>query len=189
MVAVARHGRRRLGNSHFLIGRCRQPRPRWLLRSPHPGNSRRGYRSHDGDHHHRAAHLLGPNFVWMGVLARDGARRLPVGKHWGQRKGVWLWTPLVGVAISFAAEFCSRCPQIRRGRACGLSLPALPFTIRQLLRWHWLCTISVHSANTFVPPDSFCVGRAARRFSMFPPWPRRATNVRHAQKYVRWIFP
>ena len=29
--------------------------------------------------------------------------RLPVGKHWGRRKGVWLWTPLVGVAISFAA--------------------------------------------------------------------------------------
>jgi len=37
------------------------------------GNSRRGYRSHDGDHHRRAAHLW-PNSVWMGVLACDGAR-------------------------------------------------------------------------------------------------------------------
>ena len=29
--------------------------------------------------------------------------RLPVGKGSGRRKGVWVWTPLVGVAISFAA--------------------------------------------------------------------------------------
>ncbi len=29
--------------------------------------------------------------------------RLPVGKGSGRRKGVWVWTPLVGVAVSFAA--------------------------------------------------------------------------------------
>jgi len=29
--------------------------------------------------------------------------RLPVGKGLGRRKGVWVWTPLVGVAVSFAA--------------------------------------------------------------------------------------
>ena len=29
--------------------------------------------------------------------------RLPVGKGSGWRKGVWVWTPLVGVAVSFAA--------------------------------------------------------------------------------------
>ena len=29
--------------------------------------------------------------------------RLPVGKGSGRRKGIWVWTPLVGVAVSFAA--------------------------------------------------------------------------------------
>jgi polyferredoxin len=29
--------------------------------------------------------------------------RLPVGKGSGRRKGVWVWTPLVGVVVSFAA--------------------------------------------------------------------------------------
>jgi ferredoxin-type protein NapH len=29
--------------------------------------------------------------------------RLPVGKGSGLRKGVWIWTPLIGVAVSFAA--------------------------------------------------------------------------------------
>lgn len=29
--------------------------------------------------------------------------RLPVGKGSGRRKGVWVWTPLVGVAVSFVA--------------------------------------------------------------------------------------
>jgi ferredoxin-type protein NapH len=29
--------------------------------------------------------------------------RLPVGKGSGRRRGVWVWTPLVGVAVSFAA--------------------------------------------------------------------------------------
>jgi ferredoxin-type protein NapH len=29
--------------------------------------------------------------------------RLPVGKGKGRRKGVWVWTPLVGVTVSFAA--------------------------------------------------------------------------------------
>ena len=29
--------------------------------------------------------------------------RLPVGKNPGRRKGLWVWTPLLGVAVSFAA--------------------------------------------------------------------------------------
>ena len=29
--------------------------------------------------------------------------RLPIGKGSGRRKGVWVWTPLIGVAVSFAA--------------------------------------------------------------------------------------
>jgi hypothetical protein len=39
------------------------------------------------------------------------------------------------------------------------------------------------------PPDSFCVGRAARRLSMFLPEPSRATNSKRARKSVRWTFP
>ncbi len=124
--------------------------------------------------------------------------RLPVGKGSGRRKGVWVWTPLVGVAVSFAAAALfalvldfkpGGVPDTCAATACGPSLPALPFTMRQLLRWHWLCTTNARSANTFVPPDSFCVGRAARRFSMSPPGPRRATNARRARKSVRWTFP
>jgi ferredoxin-type protein NapH len=31
--------------------------------------------------------------------------RIPVGKGSGRRKGVWVWTPLVGVAVCFAAAY------------------------------------------------------------------------------------
>jgi ferredoxin-type protein NapH len=36
---------------------------------------------------------------WRGMVLE----RLPVGRGPGRRKGVWVWTPLVGVAVSFAA--------------------------------------------------------------------------------------
>jgi polyferredoxin len=44
--------------------------------------------------------------------------RLPVGKGSGRRKGVWVWTPLVGVAISFgAAALFALAPGHMRGNS------------------------------------------------------------------------
>jgi len=44
--------------------------------------------------------------------------RLPVGKGSGRRKGVWIWTPLVGVAVSFAvAALFALAPGHMRGNS------------------------------------------------------------------------
>ena len=58
--------------------------------------------------HTMATTIVGP-LIFGRVLCGWGCwramvlERLPVGKGSGRRKGVWVWTPLVGVAVSFAA--------------------------------------------------------------------------------------
>jgi polyferredoxin len=58
--------------------------------------------------HTMATTVVGP-LIFGRILCGWGCwramvlERLPVGKGSGRRKGVWVWTPLVGVAISFAA--------------------------------------------------------------------------------------
>jgi ferredoxin-type protein NapH len=58
--------------------------------------------------HTLATTLVGP-LIFGRLLCGWGCwramvlERLPVGKGSGRRKGVWVWTPLVGVAVSFAA--------------------------------------------------------------------------------------
>jgi ferredoxin-type protein NapH len=58
--------------------------------------------------HTLATTLVGP-LIFGRLLCGWGCwramvlERLPVGKGSGRRKGVWAWTPLVGVAVSFAA--------------------------------------------------------------------------------------
>ena len=58
--------------------------------------------------HTMATTIVGP-LIFGRILCGWGCwramvlERLPVGKGSGRRKGVWVWTPFVGVAVSFAA--------------------------------------------------------------------------------------
>lgn len=58
--------------------------------------------------HTMATTIVGP-LIFGRILCGWGCwramviERLPVGKGSGRRKGVWLWTPLIGVAVSLAA--------------------------------------------------------------------------------------
>ncbi len=63
--------------------------------------------------------------------------RLPVGKGSGRRKGVWVWTPLIGVAISVVAA-------VLLARVFDLQLDGAPGHIRSNRVWSVAAGVAVY---------------------------------------------